>query len=123
MAIFELGQCLTLCAPVGMRDDERANWLTIAYSRVSDIPAAQLSMACAAAMDNCDHPAKIVPFIVKHSQEMTDLLHKIERGKRRQYENINAPRLQQQETEQPAGDRDEVAAMLHDLTNQLKAAQ
>lgn len=90
----ELGRCLTLCAPSGMKDDERETWLMTAYAEIRAIPAEPFLIAAAKARRICDHPAKIIPAIIRESQEFAESLLRVERTKRAQYENASAPRLQ-----------------------------
>mgnify|MGYP006974188397 CR=1 FL=1 len=95
-----------------MSQDERETWLVTAYMEINTIPAKPFLHATAKARQQCDHPAKIVPAIIRESKEWADNLRNVERTKRKLYENANAPRLKQQETEMPDEDRAEIAAML-----------
>lgn len=121
-AMIELGQCLTLCAPSGMREDERVNWLTVAHSRIAHIPAKPFWTACQYAMDHCDHPSKIIPTIIKRSKEWADSLLKVERIKRAQYQNANAPKLTRQEIVQDESERSEIAKILAEAKAGLASA-
>ena len=118
----ELGRCLTLCAPSGMSRDERETWLLAALAEVSGIPAEPFFAASAKARTTCDHPAKIVPAIIRASQEWADSLIRVEKIKRAQYQNANAPRLKRQEVVMPDDERSEVAEMLKETTSALRAA-
>ena len=64
-AIAELARGLTLCAPSGMSEDDRAVWLAAAWAEVAHVPAGILREAMAAARKVADHPAKIVPAIMR----------------------------------------------------------
>lgn len=75
-AMVELGRCLTLCAPSGMTQGDREDWLTVAIGEIGEIPAGAFSGACATARQTCDHPAKIVPTIVRESAVYTSLARK-----------------------------------------------
>lgn len=48
-----------------MSQDDRTEWLKVAWSTLSDVPADLLAMACRTARKTCDHPAKIVPAIIR----------------------------------------------------------
>lgn len=112
----ELGRCLTLCAPSGMSQDERTTWLLAALAEVSAIPAEPFFAASAKARTTCDHPAKIVPAIIRASQEWADSLIRVEKTKRAQFQNANAPRLKNKPIELDPDERREVSATLGSLT-------
>lgn len=48
-----------------MNGDDRTEWLAAAQIALSGIPADLLAKGCAHARRVCDHPAKIVPCIIK----------------------------------------------------------
>lgn len=121
-AFNELGRCLTLCAPSGMSEDERTTWLATAYAEICHIPAKPFLSATAKARQQCDHPAKIIPTIIRESKEWADSLLSVERTKRKQYENANAPKLGHQDYEMPDDERDEIAELLKQTTASLKTA-
>lgn len=66
----ELTACLALTAPVGMTEESRREWLTVAWDTLKHIPPADLARGARAARQTCDHPAKIVPAIVKAVAEL-----------------------------------------------------
>lgn len=122
-AIGELTRCLTLCAPSGMTTAERGLWLAAAWAEVADIPEAAFLDATAKARKLVDHPAKLVPAIIRESQDFADILHKRLRREEAQWANRNAPRLKDQKTPEPwEQDREEVAEMMAKLTRKLKAS-
>ena len=57
-----------------MSSDERAVWLTAAWAEVSEIPSAAFLDACRQARRGIDHPAKLIPYIVRESEEYGRLL-------------------------------------------------
>jgi hypothetical protein len=60
----ELTACLALTAPVGMTEENRRDWLAVAWETLKHIPADILTIGTQAARQKCDHPAKIVPTII-----------------------------------------------------------
>jgi hypothetical protein len=65
----ELTACLTLVAPVGMTEEAKRDWLAVAWGTLKHLPADLLATGCKAARQACDHPAKIVPAILKETEE------------------------------------------------------
>lgn len=61
----ELLACLTLCAPSGMGEDQRVEWLKVARITLGNLPSDLLIAGCAEARKHADHPAKIVPTILR----------------------------------------------------------
>lgn len=61
----ELAPCLSLTAPAGMTGEAQQAWYAAAYRALDGIPIALLKRGAAAAMLKADHPAKIVPAIIK----------------------------------------------------------
>lgn len=61
----QLTSCLILCAPTGMTKDDRQEWLRTAWATLSDLPSDLLREGCAEARKHADHPAKIVPIIMR----------------------------------------------------------
>lgn len=121
-AMEELGRCLTLCAPSGMSEDERTLWLAAAWAEVAGIPETAFLDATAKARKTVDHPAKLVPTIIRESQEYADLLRQRLRREEAQWANRSAPRLEGQKTPEPwEQDREEVAGMMASLTRKLRA--
>lgn len=107
-----------------MSSDERALWLSAAWAEVSEIPAPAFLDACSHARRAIDHPAKLIPYIVRESEEYGRYLL----GKLSQEESLwanqNAPRLPPAEprphVDPFAADRDEVSALMKDLIASLK---
>jgi hypothetical protein len=64
-----LTACLTLVAPVGMNEEAKRDWLKIAWATVGHLPADMLSRGCKAAREKCDHPSKIVPTIIRETEQ------------------------------------------------------
>lgn len=62
---LELLACLTLCAPAGMDQDLRLEWVKVARETIGDLPEDLLKAGCTEARKHADHPAKIVPIIMK----------------------------------------------------------
>lgn len=60
----ELTSCLALVAPAGMTEENRRDWLAVAWQTLKHLPSDLLSIGCAEARKSCDHPAKIVPTIL-----------------------------------------------------------
>jgi len=59
-----LTPCLSLVAGVGLKGDERREWLHAAYIALGDMPVDLLKRGTHAAMRTADHPSKIVPAII-----------------------------------------------------------
>lgn len=122
----ELARCLTLCAPSGMTQDDRAEWIAMAILETRDMPADLFRDACAQARRTCDHPAKIIPAICRYEPEnwptaarrraLSDTLAEIQ--------NAQAPRLTATATEQEIGEdeREEVKRMMAGLVADMKRA-
>ena len=94
----------------------------VAYTEIRQIPAGPFLSAAAKARTVCDHPAKIIPAIIRGSQEWSDNLLRVERTKRAQYENATAPSLKQQAEVMPDEDREAVAALLRETQAALRSA-
>lgn len=65
-----LGACLALVAPVGMTEDDRAQWFRAAWETLDGIPADLLAQGCAVARKWADHHAKIVPAILREIEDI-----------------------------------------------------
>ena len=65
----ELTSCLALVAPVGMTEDARREWLTVAWDTLRHLPPDILARGCRVAREKCDHPSKIVPTILESTRE------------------------------------------------------
>lgn len=61
----EIGPCLELVAPTGMDEERKRSWLNAAYKALDGIPIGLLKRGAAAALTSADHPAKIVPAIMR----------------------------------------------------------
>ena len=64
----ELTACLTLVAPTGMSEDDRNEWFKVAWGTLQGIPADLLARAASVARKTCDHPAKVVPAIMREAE-------------------------------------------------------
>lgn len=65
----ELTGCLALVAPAGFTDGARREWLIAARGTLHGIPSDLLAQGCSAARRSCDHPAKIIPAILREIEE------------------------------------------------------
>lgn len=115
-----LSRCLTLTAPTGMSQDDRLEWLTIAAPELSDLPSMLFDDACAHARKTCDHPAKIIPAILKYEPSSywigPDHTRKLLSEARAKLANLNAPKLEQKVDET---ERHEVGSGMKDLLRDL----
>jgi hypothetical protein len=105
-----------------MSSDERGTWLATAWAEVSDMPGPAFLDACAAARRTVEHPAKLIPAIIREGKEWGDLLRRRYQREQAQWENQNAPRLTADTTPQPEpweADRDEVKGMMAELVSSL----
>ncbi|MBB5709319.1 hypothetical protein [Sphingomonas xinjiangensis] len=66
----QLTACLTLVAPTGMTPEDRTEWLRAAWGALKDIPPDLLEAGCELARETCDHPSKIVPAIIKATDQV-----------------------------------------------------
>lgn len=66
----ELTACLALVVPVGMTEEARREWLTVAWATLKHLPADLLSLGCVKARQACDHPSKIVPTVVAETEAL-----------------------------------------------------
>lgn len=116
-----LARCLTLTAPTGMSQEDRLEWLKVAAPELADLPSMIFDDACAHARRTCDHPAKIIPAILKfeppHYASATFARKRLADAKAR-LANINAPRLRQQDNPE---ERQELAASMGELLKELRA--
>lgn len=113
-----LGKNLTLCSPAGMSEEDRAEWIKEALEAIGDVPYDLLEAACKKAKRHCDHPAKIVPFICRETEELTKFRKEALRHAQRRAE--NAPRLEKKPFELDEADRREVASGIGDLVKELE---
>lgn len=65
----ELTACLVLVAPVGMTEEAKREWLAVAWGTLKHLPADLLTRGCRVARQTCDHPSKIVPAILKETEQ------------------------------------------------------
>lgn len=65
----ELTACLALVAPVGMTEEAKREWLSVAWATLKHLPADVLASGCRKARASCDHPAKIVPAILEATEQ------------------------------------------------------
>jgi hypothetical protein len=63
-----MASCLALVAPVGMDDKARREWLEVAWETLKHLPADLLAFGCRKAREQCDHPSKIVPAILRETE-------------------------------------------------------
>jgi hypothetical protein len=112
-----LSPCLMLCAPSGMQETERTAWYKAAIMTVNHIPLSILQRACEQARRNCDHPAKIVPFICKFEPEAVRWANDAIRYAQAQVDNFNAPRIAKQEPDYITAD--ELAELKNELLQSL----
>lgn len=115
-----LSRCLTLTAPTGMSQEDRLEWLTIAAPELADLPSMLFDDACGHARRTCDHPAKIIPAILKYepSAYWSGPAHarKLLAEAEAKLANINAPRLKQTVDED---EKHEVGSGMKDLLRDL----
>ncbi|HKY80629.1 MAG TPA: hypothetical protein VJM09_04070 [Sphingobium sp.] len=114
-----LSRCLTLTAPTGMTKEDRTEWLTIAAPELADLPSMIFDDACAHARRNCDHPAKVIPAILKFEPPhylSAGFARKRLADAKAKLANIDAPRLQQTADED---EKNEVGTGMKDLLADL----
>ena len=68
-AILAIAPSLTLCAPSGMSEDDRTEWLMVAADAVGHIPRGLFLRACQHVKGRHDHPSKIIPSINTYCDE------------------------------------------------------
>lgn len=83
--------CLALCAPAGMTEENRRDWLAVAWGTLRHLPPDLLRQGCAKARKVCDHPAKIVPTIIADTEEQ--LRRRREYGPASSYAALPSPRM------------------------------
>ncbi len=101
-----------------MSEADRIEWLKVAVETIGDIPQDLLEMACQKAKRACDHPAKIVPFICKETDELVAFRKRQADHARRQRENAANPRLTKQREPEP--DRTGLARDIGALARELE---
>jgi hypothetical protein len=113
--------CLMLCAPSGMQEGERTAWCKAAIMTINYIPLSILQRACEQARRNCDHPAKIVPFICNFEQDAVRWAEDEIRYAQARVNNFHAPRITKQEKEYITPE--EFAALKEELMQSLNAKE
>lgn len=104
-----------------MSGDERTLWLSAAWAEVRDVPARPFLDACATARRIVEHPAKLVPTIIRESQEVADIYRKRLAREEAAWANRNAPRLARPDQRQRLPDESaEVGPMMSELIAKLK---
>lgn len=84
------------------------------------MPASAFLDACAIARRTVEHPAKLVPTIIREGAEWGDLLRRRYQRELAQWENRNAPRLTAERSPEPwEADRDDVRGMMAELVSKL----
>jgi hypothetical protein len=76
----ELTACLALVVPVGMTEEARREWLSVAWTTLKHLPSDLLARGCHAARQTCDHPSKIVPAILDATRESIEARKRIGRS-------------------------------------------
>ncbi|WP_288804534.1 hypothetical protein [uncultured Novosphingobium sp.] len=67
--IAMLSASLALVKPAGMTPKEAKDWILVAYDSLRHLPYPIFEAAVRAARLECDHPAKIVPTVIKQSRD------------------------------------------------------
>lgn len=93
MAALELSRCLTLCAPSGMTQDDRTEWITVAVQDVEEIALGALQRSCKAARLSCRHPSELIPAILSNAATIEEDLLREHRWAVQALHNLNAPIL------------------------------
>lgn len=75
----ELTACLALVVPVGMTEEARREWLSVAWQTLKHLPSDLLAAGCLQARKTADHPSKIVPAIVAYAEPRLISRRRIER--------------------------------------------
>jgi hypothetical protein len=104
-----------------MQEAERTAWYKAAIMTVNHIPLSILQRACEQARRNCDHPAKIVPFICKFEPEAVRWANDAIRHAQALVDNFNAPRIPKQEKEYITPE--EFAALKEELMQSLNTKE
>lgn len=115
-----VGRNLTLCSPSGMTENDRNEWLKVALGAIGNIPQDLLVTASAKAMRACDHPAKIVPFICKETDEHVEHRRQHLARCQTEIENYGRPRLERKSFELPETDRRELSTDIGQLVKDLE---
>ncbi len=105
-----------------MSSEERGTWLSAAWAEVQAIPAAAFLDACAAARRVVEHPARLVPTIIRESEPYAGQLRRRLAREESEWANRNALRIAAHRTPEP-DDRAAVAEMMRGLVSSLSANQ
>ncbi len=52
-----------------MTEEARREWLAVAWQTLKHLPADLLALGCREARKSCDHPSKLVPTIIKATEQ------------------------------------------------------
>lgn len=105
-----------------MSSDERGTWLAAAWAEVQDIPAAAFLDACAEARKIVEHPARLVPAIVRASEPYASQLRRRLVREEAQWANRGAPRIAATIAD-PVDETPEVAELMRGLIASLKSGE
>ena len=75
----ELTACLALVVPVGMTEEARREWLSVAWATLKHLPSDLLAAGCIEARKTADHPSKIVPAIIGYAEPRLENRKRLER--------------------------------------------
>lgn len=75
----ELTACLALVVPVGMTEEARREWLSVAWQTLKHLPSDLLAAGCIEARKTADHPSKIVPAIIAYAEPRLENRQRIRR--------------------------------------------
>lgn len=121
MAALELSRCLTLCAPSGMTQDDRAEWISIAMLEVEELPSGALREACKVARTTCKHPSELIPTIVSTATAVAENLQKDHRWAVQAYRNLTAPKITDATNEEIGEEeKDEVRRLMAELSADMQ---
>lgn len=62
-----------------MTEDQRVEWIEVARVTLGHLPADLLAMGCLEARKHADHPAKIVPTIIRATERLMEMRRESER--------------------------------------------
>ena len=106
-----------------MSEADRIEWLKEAVETIGDIPQDLLEMACNKAKRICDHPAKIVPFICKETEELVAFRKKQAAHAKAQRENAASPRLTKPPEVDRTGLAQDVGALARELERKVRMSE
>jgi len=93
----------------------------VALGIVGNYPWDLLEYACRKAQTTCTHPAKIVPFIAEYCEGSIEFRRKCYHNALAVLENIDAPRIKNEQQEYDPSDMGEVAKLMRDLVKEMEA--